>query len=346
MINFGNCEAWLVTSKVNRRYFAKFASSAGMLVMTKEQNYYITDFRYIVDAKRDIKNAEVLDCANGGYYKMVNEILAKHNVKVLGLEFDNMTVTEYNTTKDKLFGVEFINVSNDMMEIRNVKTEQEIQTMIEAQAIADKAYLKVIDSIKEGVTEKQIEAKIITELYNHGGEGISFAPIVASGINGASPHAKPSDKPVQAGELITMDFGCIYKGYCSDMTRTVALGKISDELNDLYHTVLDCQLAVIDKAQAGIKGSDIHNMAVDFFKERKVDQYFGHGFGHGIGLDVHEGYRANDTDHRIMPENAVISAEPGLYIEGVGGLRIEDVIVLKKDGNQNITFSKKELITL
>lgn len=345
-----NCDAVLITSRINRSYLSGFKSSAGIYVCTKTKNYFITDFRYIVNAKKQIKNAEVcMVSAEKGYITYLNELILEHNIKTLGVEFDSLTVSEFNNYKDKL-DVDFINISSDIMVLRNAKNQDELDKMIASQAITDQAFTEICKFIKEnykkGITEKQIASKIVSLIYEKGAEGISFPPIVASGKNGASPHASPTDKKIVEGEFITMDFGSLLDGYCSDMTRTVAVGYVSDEMKNIYNLVLKAQLLGIAFAKAGVKGCEIHAVADDFFAEHDMAQYFGHGFGHGLGLDVHEGLSASPSCKEILPENMTVSAEPGLYIEDFCGVRIEDVLILKKNGNIDITKSPKELIIL
>lgn len=343
-----NCDAILVTSDINRSYLTGFKSSAGIYFCTKDKNYFVTDFRYISNAKKQIKNAEVLQIS-GKYSTKINEFIKLHNVKTLGIEFDAITVTEFkNFEKD--FDVKFENISDLIIDKRNIKTDDEIEKMIASQQIIDEVFIEICDFIKSnhknGLTEKNISSKIVGLIYEKGAEGISFDPIVASGKNGASPHARPTDKKIVSGEFITMDFGAKLNGYCSDMTRTVAVGDISDEMKNIYNLVLNAQLKGIEFAKAGVKGSEIHNIANDYFKEHNMDKYFGHGFGHGLGLEVHEGLSASPFCEKFLPENMFVSAEPGLYIDDFCGVRIEDVLILKENGNIDITKSTKDLIIL
>lgn len=339
-------EAVLLISSINRRYFTGFNSSSGMLLITPKANYFMTDSRYIVDAEADIRNCEILAISmEKPYFTLISEILTDQNIQSLGIEFDRLTVTEYNGIKSKL-NVELNDISKEVQLRRNIKTEAEIVKLKTAEAIGDLAFAEVLEFIKPGVTEKEISNKIMALLNDFGGEGYSFDPIIASGTNGASPHAKPTNKKVQVGEFITMDFGCLYQGYCSDMTRTVALGKPTPEMVRIYDLVLEAQLRGISAAKAGVTGADIHNASAEVFVREDMDKYFGHGFGHGIGMEVHEGFGAGPRSADVLLENMVISAEPGLYIKDFCGVRIEDIIVLTKDGNINLTNSKKELIIL
>ena len=196
------------------------------------------------------------------------------------------------------------------------------------------------------MTEQEIAARLQYEMLCLGADKMSFDPIVASGPNGSKPHAIPSDKKVELGEFITMDFGCKFGGYCSDMTRTVALGEPTEEMRKVYDTVLQAQLAGIAAAKAGVPGQDIHNAAAKVIEDAGYGEYFGHGFGHSVGIEIHESPNANYSNTNPMPEGCAVSAEPGIYLPGKFGVRIEDVIILRADGNEDITHSPKELIIL
>ena len=196
------------------------------------------------------------------------------------------------------------------------------------------------------MTEQEIAAKLQYDMLRFGAMRMSFDPIVASGPNGSKPHAIPSDKKVELGEFITMDFGCKFGGYCSDMTRTVALGEPTEEMRKVYDTVLQAQLAGIAAAKAGVPGQVIHNAAAKVIEDAGYGAYFGHGFGHSVGIEIHESPNANHSNEKPMPEGCAVSAEPGIYLPGQFGVRIEDVIIYRADGSENITHSPKELIIL
>ena len=218
--------------------------------------------------------------------------------------------------------------------------------MIAAQRIAERAFDEVLGEIKPGMTEREIAAELVYRMLRNGAENISFDPIVVTGAKTSMPHGVPGDRKVQRGDFLTMDFGCIYKGYCSDMTRTVAIGGVSDEMKAVYNIVLKAQLAGIAAAKAGLKGREIDAAARKVIDEAGYGEYFGHGFGHGIGLEVHEEPNAGPVSEALMEPGVVISAEPGIYLPGRFGVRIEDVIIITENGCENITTAKKELIIL
>jgi len=218
--------------------------------------------------------------------------------------------------------------------------------MRQAQRITDEAFSAILEFIRPGMTEQEVAARLVYELLRRGGEKVSFDPIVAAGANGSKPHAIPGDAVIQPGMFVTMDFGCMYGGYCSDMTRTVAVGQPTDEMIAVYNTVLQAQLAGIAAARAGIPGSEIDAAARKVIADAGYGQYFSHSFGHSLGLEIHESPNASPAGNTIMPVGAVISAEPGIYLPGQYGVRIEDVLILKEDGCEVITASPKELIVL
>jgi Xaa-Pro aminopeptidase len=232
------------------------------------------------------------------------------------------------------------------MNLRKVKDSEELEALTAAQRIAEKALEDVLKEIRPGKTEKEIAALLQYRMLVHGAENMSFEPIVVSGPNGSLPHGVPTDKAIQEGEFLTMDFGCIYHGYCSDMTRTVAIGHVTDEMREIYDTVLRAQLAGIEAAKAGVTGKAVDKAARDVIEAAGYGEYFSHSFGHGVGVEIHESPNASQLNEQPFPAGAVVSAEPGIYIPGKLGVRIEDVILLTEDGNINITKAPKELLIL
>ena len=218
--------------------------------------------------------------------------------------------------------------------------------MIGAQRIAERALEEILKEIRPGVTEKEIAARLQYLMLHYGASDMSFDPIVVSGPNGSLPHGVPTEKKIQSGEFVTMDFGCIYRGYCSDMTRTVAVGSVTEEMRNVYETVLSAQLAGIEAARAGVTGKEVDGAARAVIAEAGYGAYFGHSFGHGVGVEIHESPNASPMNEKPLPKGAVISAEPGIYLPGKLGVRIEDVIVLTEDGCRNITKAPKELLVL
>jgi Xaa-Pro aminopeptidase len=230
--------------------------------------------------------------------------------------------------------------------LRAAKDEAEIETMKKAQKITDDAFKAVLNFIRPGMTEQEVAARLVYEMMRLGAQAVSFDPIVAAGPNGSKPHAIPGDRVLENGMFVTMDFGCKVDGYCSDMTRTVAIGQPDEEMERVYETVLAAQKAGINAARAGVTGREIDAAAREVIVQAGYGEYFTHSFGHSLGIDIHEAPNANAREEREMPVGAVISAEPGIYIPGKFGVRIEDVLILKEGGCENITRSPKNLIIL
>ena len=256
-----------------------------------------------------------------------------------------MTVAEHTAYTKKLSAA-LTPASALMTELRGSKDAEEIETMIAAQRIAEGALEQILKEIRPGMTEKAIAARLNYLMVSAGAEKTSFDTIIASGPNGSMPHAVPGMRQVREGDFITMDFGCVYKGYCSDMTRTVALGQPSDEMRQVYDIVLQAQLAGIAAAKAGVTGAAIDGAARQVIADAGYGAYFGHSFGHSLGIDIHESPNASPANEKPMPENAVVSAEPGIYLPGKFGVRIEDVMVLRPDGAEIITKAPKALLVL
>jgi len=339
-------DAMLITSGPNRLYANGFASSAGATVVTSGGSYFFVDSRYIEAASNRVTGGEVrLMDREHPYSALINEVIEKHGVKKLGFEEAYITVEEYNSWQEKL-NCELVPSTKLMMELRAVKDATEIELLVAAQRIAEKALREVLDFIKVGRTEKEIAAFLQYQMLLGGAEKMSFDPIVVSGPNSSMPHGVPGDKPVAAGDFITMDFGCVYQGYCSDMTRTVAVGYVTEEMDRVYHTVLKAQQAGIAMARAGVSGRAVHKAAAGVIADAGYGPYFGHGFGHGLGVEVHEQPSANPSNDKPLPVGAVISAEPGIYIPGKFGVRIEDIIIIEENGCRDIMEAPKELLIL
>ena len=341
-------DAMLLTGEANRFYGSGFFSTGtdGVALVTKDQSYFVTDSRYIEAAGRVIHDAELCLTGHGrGYVAHLQEMVAKHNIRRMGFEESYMTVQEWETYR-KALPCELVPATELLTDLRKVKDEEELQALTAAQRIAEKALEDVLPEIRPGKTEKEIAALLQYRMLVHGAEDMSFDPIVVSGPNGSLPHGVPSDKVIRDGEFLTMDFGCIYGGYCSDMTRTVAVGHVTDEMREIYNTVLQAQLAGIEAAKAGVTGKAVDKAARDVIEAAGYGAYFSHSFGHGVGVEIHESPNASPLNDKPFPAGAVISAEPGIYIPGKLGVRIEDVILLTEDGNINITKAPKELLVL
>lgn len=336
----------LLTSAVSRMYCAEFNVDEGVAIVTAKGCRYFTDSRYIETAERNLKGFKVklVDAAHS-YDALLNQAISDFGVSKLGFEEDYLTVAEYNGYCEKL-NASLIPCQKDINAFRAVKEEWELVRMRKAQEITDKAFAEVCPRIQEGMTEKELCAELIYCLYKNGAEGLSFAPIVVAGPNSSMPHGVPGDRKLQKGDFITMDFGVIYQGYCSDMTRTVALGYATDEMKTVYETVLAAQLAGIAVTKAGVCGRDIDGAARKVIADAGYGDCFGHGYGHCLGLEIHEAPNCNPRNDKPMPAGSVSSAEPGIYLPGKFGVRIEDVVIIGENGCEDITRSPKNLIIL
>ena len=338
-------DAMLISSEPGE-FYAVGLHGEGFAVAAPGAVRYITDSRYIEVARETVTDAEVVMVDGGrNYFKLINEFLDAHNIKTLGIEESYMSLGQYEQLKRDLHA-RLVPAGKLILDLRAAKDEEELARMVKAQEITDRAFSEILNFIKPGVTEAEIAAKLVYDMLRMGAQKVSFDPIVASGPNGSRPHAIPGPRQVREGEFITMDFGCIYQGYCSDMTRTVALGEINDDKRRVYETVLAAQTAGIAASSAGVPGVNIHKAAAQVIQDAGYGPYFGHGYGHSVGIEIHESPNANTRDTTPMPVGAMVSAEPGIYLPGQFGVRIEDVVRMEEGGCTDITHSPKELIIL
>ena len=338
-------DAMMLTSAPGEFYAVGFHGE-GNVVVTAQGCFYFTDSRYIEAANHLITGAEIAMTGRSRNYRaMVQEVVDRCRIRKLGFEEGYLSVADYNLWKEGLTA-ELVPAQKLVDALRAAKDDGEIALMTKAQEITDRAFSEILKFIQPGMTEQEIAAKLQYDMLRFGAEKMSFDPIVVSGPNGSLPHGIPSAKQVQQGEFITMDFGCKYGGYCSDMTRTVALGEPTGEMRKVYQTVLEAQLAGIAVTKAGVPGKSIDAAARKVIEDAGYGEYFGHGYGHSLGIEIHESPNANTREETLLPVGAVVSAEPGIYLPGKFGVRIEDVTVLTADGCMVLTKSPKELIIL
>ena len=339
----GEVDGLLLTSRYARHYGAEFDIAEGAAIVTKAGCRYFTDSRYIESAQNSLKGFEVI-CVDGiGYYKLLNNAIADFGVSTLGYEEIYLTVAEF-MGYEKNLNAKLVPFNKEIYGFRAVKEEWELEHMRKAQQIADKAFSEVLPRIKVGMTELELQAELIYCLYKNGAHGLSFDPIVVGGPNSSMPHGVAGERQIQAGDFVTMDFGALYNGYCSDMTRTVAVGFATEEMEKVYNTVLQAQLAGLAATKAGVPGKDIDAAARKVITDAGYGPYFGHGYGHSLGLEVHESPSPNARNDQPMPLHAVASAEPGIYLPGKFGVRIEDCVVFTEEGFENLATSPKNLI--
>ena len=334
----------LLTSPYSRYYGAEFEISEGVAVVSKKGCRYFTDSRYIESAEAGIKYFEVLPINQfTGFIKRINDAIEDFGIKTLGYEEAYLTVGEFMNYEKEL-NAKLVPFNKEISSFRATKEDWELQLMLKAQEITDKAFAEIITRIKPGMTELELQAELIYCLYKNGGTGLAFSPIVVSGPNTSLPHGVAGERVIQEGDFVTLDFGASYKGYCADMTRTVAVGYATEEMKKVYETVLKAQETGIAATRAGVIGRDIDAAARKVITDAGYGEYFGHGYGHSLGLEIHEAPNPNPGNAGPMPAGALCSAEPGIYLPGRFGVRIEDVTMITENGVINITKSPKNLI--
>ncbi len=337
----------LITSDINRRYFCGMKSSAGYIVAFKEKAYLLIDFRYIEKAKEIVKNCEVIMLTD--FKNQVDDLLIKHNAKVIAVENETMTVSQLMHIT-KLFSNYTVdssdNLSNSIKLLRAVKSQEEIDKIISAQRIAEKAFDNVLNFIREGVTEKEIALQLDFYMLKNGAEALSFDTIALTGKNTSLPHGVPGDTKVKKGDFVLMDYGAVYDGYHSDMTRTICVGNYSEEMQKVYDVVLHAQEKALSAVKEGVIGKQLDGMARKSIADSGYGDYFGHGLGHGVGMEIHEFPYANLSSTTSFKKNMIITVEPGVYLPGKFGVRIEDFVIVKENNYENITKCAKKLITL
>ncbi len=345
MLPAADCGA-LITSDVSRRYFCGFKSSAGVILVTKEQSYLIIDSRYFDKAKQRVTDCRVILLED--MRAQLTDLLLKHNTKRLMIESDYMTLTEFADYREKLHFVELDaapTLSQFIWDMRIIKTEEEIGLIVQAQRIAEKAFERLVDNISRDMTEKQVAALLNYYMMDCGADDLSFETIAASGVNSASPHAVPTDKKLCEGEFLTLDFGAVVDSYHSDMTRTIAVGDVTPEMEKLYNAVYYANLDGIKAVKPGINGKVADSVArATLAAWGGFDKYFGHGLGHGVGLEIHEQPALSQRSHTMLKPGMIVTVEPGAYISGKYGVRIEDMVVVTENGCDNLTKSTKNLI--
>ena len=341
-------DAILITDEKNQRYATGFPFTDGYVLVAREKAWLITDSRYIEAAEKiagGCCTVQMFDREHSAV-SLLKAALAEAGVEKLAAEEEKLSYASFAALSRNL-EKQFYASKGLLMGLRASKNQEEIDSMIQAQRISEKALEKTLTLIKPGMTEREVMAELSYYMLKFGSEGNSFDPIVVTGKNTSMPHGVPGDTVIQAGDFITMDFGSLKNGYCSDMTRTVAVGYATEEMRNVYNIVLQAQLAGIAAARSGIPGKLIDKAARDVIEAAGYGAYFGHGFGHSLGLDIHEPPLAGPRGEALMAENDLCSAEPGIYIPGKFGVRIEDVMIIRENGAEVITKAPKtELIIL
>nr|MDE6591657.1 aminopeptidase P family protein [Oscillospiraceae bacterium] len=312
----------IIADDINRRYFTGMKSSAGVVAVFKDAAYLVIDFRYIEKARETVTGCEVIEQKK--LYEQLGELIKKHGAKEIWAERDKITLSAFDRMKKGLAHSGALeaqaaqltdggDLSGIIEKMRRIKSPSEIETIIKAQRIAENAFENILDFIRPGVTEKDIAIRLNFHMLKNGAEDISFETIALRGENTSMPHGVPSDSPVQTGDFVLMDFGAVYEGYHSDMTRTVAVGNVTEEMEEVYNIVLTAQEMALQAVKQGITGKELDNVARSYISEKGYGEKFGHGLGHCVGLEIHESPAANTRDETPLEENMIITIEPGIY---------------------------------
>lgn len=340
-------DGFLITQPENRRYLSGFSGSSGILIVTSERQAVVTDSRYYEQVRQQCPDWELIEAG----YDFVGNMLEtlrqfELGARRVGFETGYVTVAVLNNWERALKGrLVLVDTEGFVETLRMQKDEAEVASIRKAVALADEALVHITRWMRPGMTERQVAWELESYMRTHGATALSFEPIVASGPNSAMPHARPTDRVLQAGEPITMDFGCVVESYCSDLTRTVCLGEPADDKYlRIWHTVLKAQEVAEDGTRAGMTGEQVDKLARDLIAEAGFGDYFGHGLGHGVGLAIHEGPRFSFTYPHEIPDGAIMTVEPGIYIPGWGGVRIEDMALVKNGQLEILTSAPKEAV--
>lgn len=337
-------DGYLVTSPANLRYLTNFTGTAGLAVITLDKAFFLTDFRYTEQASEQVQAMTIIQ-HQGDVVSEIVKLVESEGISALGFEDAFLTYSEYSVFEE-VIDAELAPASGLIESLREQKDDGEIAIIEKACAIADEGFDHVLKMIRPGMTEIEVANQLDFYMRSLGATGTSFDTIVASGLRSALPHGVASEKMIEQGDLITLDFGCVYQGYVSDITRTFAIGDPGQQLKDIYQVVLAAQQKVLEVAQAGVTGAQLDAVARDVITDAGYGEAFGHSTGHGIGMEIHEGPNISRSNDVPLKVGNVVTDEPGIYLAGLGGVRIEDDLVILAEGNRVLTQSPKELIIL
>ncbi len=334
----------LITSYENMLYYSGFKCAEAYLLITGKDAYVFTDFRYTIQARDEAKDCRIIEISNDTLIAKIKETLKADGVRACGFEEEKLTVSQFR--QFDALSVQLKPMSRDISSFRAVKDAGEIENLRVAQSMADKAFELFLGRVKPGMTEVEAAAELDYLCRLQGSEGPSFDTIIGSGPNGAMCHAIPGKRKLADGDLVVVDFGCMYNGYHSDMTRTFGIGKVSDKCRKIYDIVLEAQLKALESLKSGISGREFDRIARDCIASYGYGDAFGHSLGHGFGLEIHEKPRASKLSEDILLAGMTITDEPGIYLEGEFGVRIEDDLVVTEDGCINLANTTKKLMII
>lgn len=339
-------EGVLVYNPSNMFYLSGYTGE-GLVLITRKACAIVTDFRYTEQAEKQAPGFQVHMTERGRCHEAIaNELCRDAKVDTLYYEDDYVTVRTFEGCRKHMPGMEWKSTAGAVEKLREVKDEHELSLIAEACRITGEAFERLLPNIKEGMTEKELALMLDFDMMSHGASAPSFSTITAGGAHGSLPHAVPGDYRIRKGDMITFDFGARFGNYCADMTRTVALGNPSDEMRRVYQVVLDAQQMSQDAVAAGKCCRDIDSIARDYIDANGYKGRFGHGLGHSVGIDIHENPRFSQACEDILKPGQVMTVEPGIYLPGIGGVRIENTVVVREGGCEPLTKPTRELIIL
>lgn len=346
-----NIDVLLLTDGYNVHFISGYKGHTGCMLVFKDKRFILTDSRYTEQVTIEAPEVECKDIAGLGYSKLVANIIKEQlgeGCFRLGFENNQISYSEFKAYEKAMNEfIEFVELGDSIDELRQVKSSEEIELLAKAESIGDEAFSHILTVVKAGMKESEVALALEVYMRSHGATGLSFDTIAASGPNSSLPHAVPTDRVLQDGDFLTMDFGCVFDGYCSDMTRTIHIGnKVNPKQLEVYNIVLKAQLAALDSIKPGMKCSDVDAVARNIIKDAGYGAYFGHGLGHSVGLFIHEEPRFSPKCDAILEPGMVITVEPGIYLPGEFGVRIEDMVVITENGYRNLAKSSKELICI
>lgn len=344
-LNKENLDAMIIQSMVNLHYFAGFTGTTGVAVVWPLKALFISDCRYTEQCQKQCEGYEVLEHSKGAYLAL-EAYVQEHKLPFanVAIEGNFITVNTYSALREIFSNSSFKSMT--LEGLRAIKRDDEIAYLKKAAQIGDEAFRLTLQDMKVGMTENEVRTMLECHMLRLGSEERSFDTIIASGYRSSMPHGVASDKVIEEGDFVTFDFGAIYKGYHSDMTRTIVMGHASEEQRHMYHTLHAAQELGLSHVKDGISGCDLDAIVRNYLKDHGYGQYFGHGLGHGVGLDIHELPVTSPSSKDILREKMIVTVEPGIYIPGKMGLRIEDSVIVLKNGCERLTKTSKELLEL
>ena len=347
IVRDSGADALLITDPYNMRYLSGFRGGEGILYLSKDRRVLITDSRYTEAAGQETEFQVWEENRDHPRRTLLTQCLSQDKAVKVGYEDQALRCCQLARMQRELPMVEeWLPLGVAIDRLRRIKTPQEQEYLARAEAIGDAAFAQLLKVLRPGMTELEAAAELEYQMKKQGASGFSFDTIMASGRNSSMPHAVPSAKKLEKGDFVTMDFGCLYEGYCSDMTRTIVLGKANEKQKEIYRIVLEAQEAALAVIKAGLTGQEVDRVAREIIQKAGYGSCFGHGLGHSVGMFIHEEPRLSPADSTLLEAGMSETVEPGIYVPGFGGVRIEDLVIVTETGCRNLTSSPKELIEL